>query len=452
MLCVMLGAVVFVGCCGLVLSVSGIGIRYQYDGNAPLAVTVNGKRRQLYPIRFANDVDGDGRFDAADAAALLRFSVRQEPLKKGFVQLDLDRDGVLGVRDVRLALRYCAEPDKYFCYGNSRLPSGFARAADGSGIYYFSPDGVMAGGLVKVGEDRYYFDPDTGLSQTGSVTLNGESYHFDEDGRGTTGEVRDDKKGVSLWFDHGAGYTGFQKIGNKTYYYVNGERHTGWQQVGDRWYHFGKDGVMSLGTQKVGGQVFDFGADGVSATGRVGQMQRIAVLGDSIVASLASYLAQEPIDFYGKVNLHAGTVFDASVSGSSRAVIDEVSDRDYDAVIILMGVNDAADDNEWWGELYRSAIRGVKERAPQAQIYAHAITPVNDARAKSKGYSVTMEMIREKNDAIAEIASQEGVHYIDPASVMTDETGQLPDDASNDGIHFGPEYSRIWFDWLMESL
>lgn len=48
--------------------------------------------------------------------------------------------------------------------------------------YYFDKKGRMVHGLVRIGLTKYYFDPDTGAMVTGEVRINGQTYHFGQNG------------------------------------------------------------------------------------------------------------------------------------------------------------------------------------------------------------------------------------------------------------------------------
>lgn len=64
-------------------------------------------------------------------------------------------------------------------------------------------------------------------------------------------------------------YTGWQKIGNKIYYFgTDGSVKTGWQKIGKKTYYFGSDGVMRTSWQTISGNTYYFGRNGVMRTGK----------------------------------------------------------------------------------------------------------------------------------------------------------------------------------------
>ena len=155
---------------------------------------------------------------------------------------------------------------------------------------------------------------------------------------------------------------------------------SGWTEIDGKSYYFKEDGSPMKGTQFLGGLIFNFGKDGASRTGRTGHKAKVAVLGDSIVASIANYNVAKDFDMYGKVSLHVDTVDSKTISGSSRTVLREAVGRDYDVVILMIGVNDLTYDNTWWGNKYREVLRQLKGLVPEAIIYASAIMPINDSK------------------------------------------------------------------------
>ena len=51
------------------------------------------------------------------------------------------------------------------------------------GTFYLNADGTAMTGWQKMGDDWYYFEPDTGIMATEAAFVNGYMYYFDDDGR-----------------------------------------------------------------------------------------------------------------------------------------------------------------------------------------------------------------------------------------------------------------------------
>lgn len=134
----------------------------------------------------------------------------------------------------------------------------------GGAEYYLHPNGVMATGWVHHAHrwhfysasgagvrgwvsDRgmwYYLDPQTGVMQTGSITVDGADYYLQPTGEMATG-----------WVQHSDGWR---------FYDLSGVKRTGWIQWRYSWYYLQPgSGVMLAGTtQVIDGQPHTFMPDG----------------------------------------------------------------------------------------------------------------------------------------------------------------------------------------------
>lgn len=106
--------------------------------------------------------------------------------------------------------------------------------------YYLKPDGAASVGWQTISDKLYYFDQNCKM-QTGWITLENIKYLLGEDGAAKLGwlQIEDDW----YYFDKttGAMMTGWQKIGNGTYYFGDendGVAKTGWQKIDGIWYYF----------------------------------------------------------------------------------------------------------------------------------------------------------------------------------------------------------------------
>ena len=63
-----------------------------------------------------------------------------------------------------------------------------------------------------------------------------------------------------------------------------------------------------------------------------------------------------------------------------------------------------------------------------------------------------MSQVNGKNAVIKRVAEEEGVLYLDASPAIADSSGQLPYDAATDGVHFGPKYCKMWFNWIVAHL
>ncbi len=72
---------------------------------------------------------------------------------------------------------------------------------------------------------------------------------------------------TSNYVPHIDGLTGWKKIGNTWYYYIDGNVKTGWYKVKSKWYYFNSIGEMQTGWVKVSGKWYFLNANGDMKTG-----------------------------------------------------------------------------------------------------------------------------------------------------------------------------------------
>lgn len=115
---------------------------------------------------------------------------------------------------------------------------------EGSTRYYFTSDGSVATGFVRIKGKTYYFN-NKGVMQKGWVkTKSGKRYFSSVDGTMRTG-----------WLN--------TKSGKKYYCMPNtGYAATGWQKINGAYYYFDKNGVMNTDDMTVNGVKYTFESDG----------------------------------------------------------------------------------------------------------------------------------------------------------------------------------------------
>lgn len=137
-----------------------------------------------------------------------------------------------------------------------------SEAAEYSGWYFFKADGTMATGWEKIEGDWYYFADEkmqsfcTGQMISGTVSLEGSQYYFDEH----TGKMQ----------------TGFVEDGGDTYYYspVGMLKKNAWIRSGSHKYYAGADGKLYVSTdgaytiKQIDGEVYAFDRKGRVVTGK----------------------------------------------------------------------------------------------------------------------------------------------------------------------------------------
>lgn len=176
-----------------------------------------------------------------------------------------------------------------------------------------------------------------------------------------------------------------------------------------------------------------------------------AFIGNSRVLDLKNYGLAENV--YASVGLTVDTVFTEKASGSSVVIIDELKGKHFKKVFLMFGDNECGWPNtSVFIKRYAKVIAAVRERVPDAEIYLQSVLPISRAADAKNEYGCNNAAINKVNEAIKQLAKDEGVRYINPAVSMTDSQGFLPDEAASDGVHLRKKYCRIWLNYLADNM
>ena len=91
----------------------------------------------------------------------------------------------------------------------------------------------------------------------------------------------------------------------------------------------------------------------------------------------------------------------------------------------------------------------LMELQPDAILYIQGIMKVTTERSNQGDY-ITNEGIEARNEAIAELADEERIFYLDVNPVICDETGGMVEDYTFDGVHLKAQYIELWKDFLKQ--
>ena len=112
------------------------------------------------------------------------------------------------------------------------------------------------------------------------------------------------------------------------------------------------------------------------------------------------------------------------------------------------GVNEVNElKKECWINLTNPTIEEIKKVKPDCKIYIQSIIPMTKSKSDSDKI-FNNKNVTEFNKLIQEVAKEENVTYLDVQSALVDNQGELPEDASTDGIHLDVEYCEKWLDYL----
>ena len=138
------------------------------------------------------------------------------------------------------------------------------------------------------------------------------------------------------------------------------------------------------------------------------------------------------------------------VDGEQYTLVGTLGLKQYDAVYIMIGINEMGYAASSYEKGLAELIDKVIAAQPEAVIYLQTLAPVNEAEARANelAWYINNDKVRQFNEAILRVAAEKRVVLLDSGSVYRDENGELPAELSSDGAHFVYGGYKIWADYL----
>lgn len=137
--------------------------------------------------------------------------------------------------------------------------------------------------------------------------------------------------------------------------------------------------------------------------------------------------------------------------GVSYTLLEALALKEYGKVYLSLGVNELGIyDDEGFFRAYCDAIDAIRACQPNAVIYIQGLIPLNEDVIKARngaGY-LRNDHLLIYNDLMKRAAQEKQVAFLDLNPEFCDENGQLPEDASGDGVHLRGTYCKQWLEYL----
>lgn len=178
-----------------------------------------------------------------------------------------------------------------------------------------------------------------------------------------------------------------------------------------------------------------------------------AFIGNSNLEDLDIYGLLPDADFFYRIGLTVDDALTETTATGTVPVVEEVNGKNYDKIFLMFGNNELGwDSMQRFLDGYAQVINKVREGDPTARIYVMGILPVTKAASDEGADGVSQERIDEYNEALKQLANNNDCYFLDLGLAMKDESGYLPDDAAEDGVHLNKDYSVKWADILRNEI
>lgn len=187
----------------------------------------------------------------------------------------------------------------------------------------------------------------------------------------------------------------------------------------------------------------------------------VMFLGDSVTEGLALY--ENPAKGIATVGGYRGAVpsdiVNRKVMGkylnterTDEVPLDVMAEKKPKVVYVMFGANalansaDEAVEKGYFG-YYKQLISSIREAAGQdVVIYIQSMTPVANDYSNP---NLNNERIQRINQQLAQMALEEGCHYLNVYSALVDENGGLNPSYTTEGLHMNAAGYKAWIDYLL---
>ena len=140
-----------------------------------------------------------------------------------------------------------------------------------------------------------------------------------------------------------------------------------------------------------------------------------------------------------------------TIDGTKYTLLDALGRQQYGKVYISLGINELGYyDDQGFYEAYCQTIDLIRQCQPHAVIYIQGLIPLNeDVITQTGGASYLKNDHRLiYTDLMKQVAEEKQVAFLDLNPYFAGEDGQLPAEASTDGIHLRKAYCEQWLEYL----
>ncbi|MEG1999785.1 MAG: GDSL-type esterase/lipase family protein [Evtepia sp.] len=174
-------------------------------------------------------------------------------------------------------------------------------------------------------------------------------------------------------------------------------------------------------------------------------------IGNSRTEGFVLYSGLSNVRALDAIGLTVKTAFSKpliTMDGQKLTVMDALAKQSFSKVYIMLGMNELG----WvygsvFQEDYGKIIDRIREINPNATIFIQSILPVSKEKSASHPTD-NNPRIAEYNNLLRDLANEKNVYFLNVAEAIADENGDLPADASTDGMHLIPDYCKKWLAYL----
>ena len=163
---------------------------------------------------------------------------------------------------------------------------------------------------------------------------------------------------------------------------------------------------------------------------------------------------QEETTFFAATSLTIYQLFDspkefASLADGTKATLEEaLRERQFGKIYLMLGINELGrGTTESFFMVYADAVNRIRQLQPNAIIFVQGIMRVSGQKSETDPVFNNVN-INERNQALAAMADNQTIFYLEVNDALCDDNGDLIADYTYDQIHLKAKYYQIWKDYL----
>ena len=181
-------------------------------------------------------------------------------------------------------------------------------------------------------------------------------------------------------------------------------------------------------------------------------MNEALFIGDSRTVGLMEYSGITEAIYFCTEGMNVFNIYDNQISVPNIGkvtLIELLDNNDFNKIYIMLGLNELGYEFDKIMEKYQELVLFIKEKEQIADIILLGNLHVTQSRSESDEI-YNNETINRLNKAIAELADNNSIYYLDSNVLFDDANGALNQDKSSDNTHLYAKYYEEWGKWIKE--
>lgn len=174
-------------------------------------------------------------------------------------------------------------------------------------------------------------------------------------------------------------------------------------------------------------------------------------IGDSRTVGLYEYGNLGNAEVIADSGMSVHKIFDrkfTTASKKKKSLEEVLRERQFGKVYIMLGINELGYDFDYTVSKYTELVNYVRRMQPDSIIFLEANLHITDDRTNMPPYC-NNENINRFNNAVKQLADEQGLFYLDVNEIFDDSHGNLSKEYTVDNAHVLGKYYTTWVDWIL---